>query len=117
VRRFAGGLSLQRWEPIIRPDLCQLKGVIKTRRIHFGAVLIWWTTPLNYGLPFDTVWARYTPLIKRETIQRSSVVERSAVKEKKAFLTVSEMLSTIVKSKRPSTNLQRQYQIQYQINI
>jgi hypothetical protein len=36
--------------------------VIKTRRIHFAAVLIWWTPPLNYGLPFDTVWARYTPL-------------------------------------------------------
>jgi hypothetical protein len=40
----------------------RLNGVIKTRRMHFAAVLIWWTTPLNYGLPFDTVWARYTPL-------------------------------------------------------
>jgi hypothetical protein len=56
VCRFSGGSRLF--------DLiyARLNGVINTPRIHFGAVLIWWTTPLNYGLPFDTVWARYTPL-------------------------------------------------------
>jgi hypothetical protein len=36
-------------------------------------------------------------------LQSSSVVERSAVKEKRAFLTVSDMISAVVLPKLPST--------------
>ena len=42
------------------------------------------------------MWARYTPSIKRETIQRSSVVERSAVNAKRAFFASERSMSECV---------------------
>src|SRR5438105_5202566 len=51
------------------------------RRIHFAVVLIWWTTAIKLRLAVRyCVGKIYAPqLSERGTIQRSSVVERSAV--------------------------------------
>ena len=72
-----GGLSRQRQESVIRPDLCQTRLSNQDAAHTFRSCLIWWTTAIKLRLAVrycvDKIYA--PQLSERGTIQRSSVVE------------------------------------------